>query len=85
MLKNKLHLDSLKRGKADSEDDVQAVKREQAKYSRLRPKLEVIADRLGKIQDDPQDMGGTLSGRSSILFISESGDIMFDANEFFDV
>jgi len=69
------------------------VKREQEKYARLRPKLEVISARLSKIRrgdndhDDPQDAmaGAGLEKQTSILYLTKSGDIIFDANRFFDV
>ena len=89
-----LHLD---KRKDKDEAQVQAVKREQEKYARLRPKLEMIAERLGKMNTDPQGNKShvshrspkskrvsTLGGRKSILYIGKSGDIMFDANEFFE-
>lgn len=86
-LKKALNLDKVWKDK--TEEQVQAVKIEQEKYARLRPKLEVIADRLGKINNDPQDQkslstGSPLSKRSSILYISKSGDIIFETDEFFD-
>ena len=85
-LKKALNLDKVWKDK--TEEQVQAVKIEQEKYARLRPKLEVIADRLGKINNDPQDQslstGSPLSKRSSILYISKSGDIIFEADEFFE-
>lgn len=67
----------------------EAVKQE--KYARLRPKLEVIAERLRKIEknDEPQDKastyGAALSSRSTILYIGKSGHIVFEADEFFDL
>ena len=68
------------------EGEVQRVdhKKEQEKYSRLRPKLELIAERLRKIRNNsandsppPQD--------DDIFYVTKSGDIVFDANAFFDV
>ncbi|EJK75686.1 hypothetical protein THAOC_02585 [Thalassiosira oceanica] len=45
-------------------EELQAIKRDKEKYSLLKPKLEVIAERLDKLR---------------------AGDILFDANAFFDV
>ena len=65
-------------------DELQRVnhKREQEKYSRLRPKLELIAERLRKIRNDGKN--GSQSPQDDIFYVSKSGDIVFDANAFFD-
>jgi len=85
-LKKALNLDKVWKDK--TKQQVSAVKREQEMYARLRPKLEVIAGRLGNVDNDPQDQsawtGSPLDKRSSVLYISKSGDIIFEANEFFD-
>jgi len=70
-------------------EELQAIKRDKEKYSLLKPKLEVIAERLDKLRgkDPPQDTrdGSKLSRNRSILFANKAGDILFDANAFFDV
>ena len=69
-------------------EELQAIKRDKEKYSLLKPKLEVIAERLDKLRgkDLPQDnKGSKLSRNKSILFTNQGGDILFDANAFFDV
>ena len=88
-LKKTLNIDSLTRSRGRSNKT--EVTREQEKYKRLRPKLEVIANRLSKIQgkdgsqrsDAAQDQctsPTSLSRRSSILYLSQQGNIIFDAN-----
>ena len=96
MLKKALNIDSVRKEKEVEEGGgLQMIvqQQEQEKYNKLRPKLEVIADRLAKIrssesssnsQPPPQDMTSLQNG-GSILFMSATGDIMFDVNEFFDV
>ena len=93
MLKKALNIDSVRKEKEVEEGGgLQMIvqQQEQEKYNKLRPKLEVIADRLAKIRasensnSQPPDMTSLLNG-GSILFMSATGDIMFDANEFFDV
>ena len=98
-LKMKLHFDSIRRGSEKSEVSKQET------YTRLRPKLELIAERLGRIRGDippAQDrklhhsVGAATHKRSAvptspksasneILYVSKSGDIIFDANACFDV
>ena len=57
------------------------VTREQARYARLRPNLEVIAGRLGSIDD----AGSGLAQRRTVLHVDKAGNIAFHANDFFDV
>ena len=66
-------------------DELQRVdhKQDQEKYSKLRPKLELIAERLRKIRNE--DANDSPPPQDDIFYISKSGDILFDANAFFDV
>ena len=96
MLKKALNIDSIRKEKeVEGGGGLQMVvkQQEQEKFDKLRPKLELIADRLTKIRNGshdngsstPQDTKSSLDGRSSILYLSTHGDILFDAHEFFDV
>ena len=74
----------------NTSEELQAIKRDKDKYSLLKPKLEVIAERLDKLRGRemiPQDKNARSSlGRNrSILFANQAGDILFDANAFFDM
>jgi len=80
--------------KFDKNVEEQTVKKQQERFNRLRPKMEIIADRLDKIINPEQgpesptslkSKGSALGHRNSILYESKSGDIVFDANKFFDV
>lgn len=84
-LKKKIHISS-------KTDKIQAIKRDKEKYQMLQPKLEVIAQRLGKIQSDSDaatqnsiSSPRSLHERSTILFINEDGDIIFHADKFFEI
>jgi ABC-type multidrug transport system fused ATPase/permease subunit len=72
--------------------EVHAIKQDKEKYKLLQPKLEVISQRLGKLANDgtqPQDLASPrsiqLSDRKEILFINDDGDIIVDADKFFDI
>ena len=78
-LKRKLNIDFVKKDK----EGASMNKLDQEKYAKLKPKLEVISERLGKIRND--GISSSKDNTVSILHVSKSGDIMFDANEFFDV
>lgn len=79
-LKRKLNIDFVRK---DKEGGASMNKHEQEKYARLKPKLVLISERLGKIRND-DDTSSSIDN-TSILHVSKSGDIVFDANEFFDV
>jgi len=84
-----LHVDSVV-GAMRGEGDLQRVshKQEQEKYTRLRPKLELIAERLRRgscCQIENEDANNSTPPQDDILYISKSGDIMFNANAFFDI
>ena len=68
------------------EDELQRVdhKKEQEKYTKLRPKLELIAERLRKIRNEDAN-DSPPPPQDDIFYVSKSGDILFDANAFFDV
>jgi ABC-type lipoprotein export system ATPase subunit len=77
-------------GAMRGEGDLQRVshKQEQEKYTRLRPKLELIAERLrhGSCREiENEDSINSTPPQDDILYISKSGDIMFNANAFFDI
>ncbi len=72
------------------EGDLQRVshKQEQEKYAKLRPKLELIAERLRRgscCEIENEDANNSTPPQDDILYISKSGDIMFNANAFFDI
>ena len=79
-----LHVDSVVEAMW-GEGDLQRVshKQEQEKYARLRPKLELIAERLRTIENE--DANHSTPPQDDILYISKSGDIIFNANAFFDI
>lgn len=84
-LKKKLHMDG-------KNSEIQAIKRDKEKHKRLQPKLEVIAQRLGKIQNKGDESSEhsivsprSLHERSTILFINKDGDIIFHAEKFFEI
>lgn len=79
-----LHVDSVVEAMW-GEGDLQRVshKQEQEKYAKLRPKLELIAERLRTIENE--DANHSTPPQDDILYISKSGDIVFNANAFFDI
>ena len=79
-LKRKLNIDFVRK---DKEGRASMNKHEQETYAKLKPKLELMSERLGKIRND-DDTSSSIDN-TSILHVSKSGDIVFDANEFFDV
>lgn len=77
-------------GAIRGEGDLQRVshKQEQEKYAKLRPKLELIAERLRRgscCEIENEDANNSTPPQDDILYISKSGDIMFNANAFFDI
>ena len=71
--------------------EIQSIKRDKEKYKRLQPRLEMISQRLGKIQgkEEQQDVMSphsiSLSERKTVLYIDDKGDIIFDAAQFFNI
>ena len=81
-IKEELHFDKVSRDK-DEKPREQAAKLEQERFMRLRPKFEVIEQRLGRITRGNSQ--STYSQQNSFYYRRKNGEIVFDADILFDI